>query len=286
MKRPLLSIYRAVAEGRLTRAEALARIKALTLRSSGRTGVVLATREWRPAAARASETRRPDRILLWGVPQETALALQAHAGACERLEPAPTKTALPQAIDELFSRAARRCFDAIRSALARLSAGAGSVHILLVVADGPDSIVAAGFEAMFRTATEENPALVAHCIRVPADVDGSELLRVVADASLAAEARGIVVRYVRQRGVLEREVAGWRVLEKHGRGEELPAAPVAFKEGGCYLITGGAGGIGLQFAREIARHAAAIKGKVDCDVIDFKIYSKDNKVSIKAKPLK
>jgi len=40
------------------------------------------------------------------------------------------------------------------------------------------------------------------------------------------------------------------------------------------------------FAREIARHAAAIKGKVDCDVIDFKIYSKDKKVSIKAKPLK
>ncbi len=40
------------------------------------------------------------------------------------------------------------------------------------------------------------------------------------------------------------------------------------------------------FAREIARHAAAIKDQVDCDLIDFKIYSKDNKVSIKAKPLK
>jgi len=40
------------------------------------------------------------------------------------------------------------------------------------------------------------------------------------------------------------------------------------------------------FASEIARHTAAIKGKIDCDTIDFKIYSKDNKVSIKAKPLK
>jgi hypothetical protein len=40
------------------------------------------------------------------------------------------------------------------------------------------------------------------------------------------------------------------------------------------------------FAREIARHAATIKGQVDCETIDFKIYSKDNKVSIKAKPLK
>ncbi len=40
------------------------------------------------------------------------------------------------------------------------------------------------------------------------------------------------------------------------------------------------------FAREIARHTAAIKGQVDCETIDFRIYSKDNKVSIKAKPLK
>jgi hypothetical protein len=40
------------------------------------------------------------------------------------------------------------------------------------------------------------------------------------------------------------------------------------------------------FAREIAKHAAALKGKVDCEAIDFKIYCKDKKVSIKAKPAK
>ncbi|MEK7798213.1 MAG: MXAN_5187 C-terminal domain-containing protein [Acidobacteriota bacterium] len=40
------------------------------------------------------------------------------------------------------------------------------------------------------------------------------------------------------------------------------------------------------FAREIARHTATIKDKVDCELIDFKIYSGENKVSIKAKPLK
>jgi hypothetical protein len=38
------------------------------------------------------------------------------------------------------------------------------------------------------------------------------------------------------------------------------------------------------FAREIARHAATLKGKVDCEAIDFTIYSSDNKVSIKGKP--
>jgi hypothetical protein len=38
------------------------------------------------------------------------------------------------------------------------------------------------------------------------------------------------------------------------------------------------------FAREIARHTAALRGKSDCEAIDFKIHSTDNKVSIKAKP--
>jgi hypothetical protein len=40
------------------------------------------------------------------------------------------------------------------------------------------------------------------------------------------------------------------------------------------------------FAREIAKHAAALKGKGNCEAIDFKIQCKDNKVSIKAKPIR
>jgi hypothetical protein len=38
------------------------------------------------------------------------------------------------------------------------------------------------------------------------------------------------------------------------------------------------------FAREVARHAAAIKGKVDCEAVEFRIYSTDNKVTLKARP--
>ena len=40
------------------------------------------------------------------------------------------------------------------------------------------------------------------------------------------------------------------------------------------------------FAREIARHAAALKGNADCQAIDFRIHSGDKKVSLKAKPSK
>jgi hypothetical protein len=38
------------------------------------------------------------------------------------------------------------------------------------------------------------------------------------------------------------------------------------------------------FAREVARQAAAIKGKADCESVEFTIYSRDNKVTLKARP--
>jgi len=38
------------------------------------------------------------------------------------------------------------------------------------------------------------------------------------------------------------------------------------------------------FAREVARHAATIQGKSDCEAVEFRIYSRDNKVTLKARP--
>jgi len=38
------------------------------------------------------------------------------------------------------------------------------------------------------------------------------------------------------------------------------------------------------FAREVARHAAAIQGRADCEAVEFRIYSRDNKVILKARP--
>jgi len=40
------------------------------------------------------------------------------------------------------------------------------------------------------------------------------------------------------------------------------------------------------FAREIGRHAATLKGKSNCEAIEFKIYCVDKKVSLKVRPAK
>jgi acyl transferase domain-containing protein/acyl carrier protein len=259
MKDALLPIFRAVAEGRLTQAEALVRIQALKrqTRDPG-LGVLLASVEWAASPARASAAQAPDRVLLWGVSRDALATLQTQRGGPEIVELA-TPTSGP--VEDVFAQATLRVFEAIRSML-----GAAAVaRVLLIVADAADATVAAGFEAMCRTAMEENPGFAVRTVRVPADIDGAELRSVVRDESATGSPRGVAVRHVRRDGVLQRELARWRVLDKleqgvAGAAGEAPAvAPVVFKEGGCYLITGGAGGIGLQFAREIVAQTAAAR---------------------------
>ncbi|MDQ3510176.1 MAG: hypothetical protein M3414_00510, partial [Pseudomonadota bacterium] len=68
----MLPIYRAVAEGRLTQAEALVRIRAIKAQAHGDAqGVLLATRGWtaaplRPSAS-AGRTQPAGVVLLWGL---------------------------------------------------------------------------------------------------------------------------------------------------------------------------------------------------------------------------
>jgi hypothetical protein len=40
-----------------------------------------------------------------------------------------------------------------------------------------------------------------------------------------------------------------------------------------------------SFARDVARHAQSIKSRADCRSVEFRIYSKDNKVTLKARPV-
>jgi len=257
MKDSLLSIYRAVAEGRLAQAEALVRIKALKGQASAAAqGVLLATPEWVAASATPVPAQPVDRIFVWGLdPAKVASLKAAHGDArVQAFAPPADVTA-----DGIFTDAALQALAAIQSMLA----GAQGVRALVIVADTTavdevvaDEAVAYGFDAMFRTAMEETPALIARVIRVPADIGAAELRQLVHDESCIDAPRGAAVRHVRDAGGLRREVLRWRVLEQrvveqHPQDHAQSAAPVAFKEGGCYLITGGAGGIGLQFAREI-----------------------------------
>ncbi|MEH2062926.1 MAG: SDR family NAD(P)-dependent oxidoreductase [Nostoc sp.] len=101
-----------------------------------------------------------------------------------------------------------------------------------------------GLSALLKTAHLENPKIIGQLIEIdPHD----QLIKRVQENSQSPE--DVQVRYRDGR----REVMSWEDLTFSE--QKVPHIP--WKEGGVYLITGGAGGLGLIFAREIARRVKA-----------------------------
>ena len=245
MKDALQSIYRAVSAGRLTPAEALIQVKALKAQARATAPeLLLATAQWTSVSLHESNAAGPAhtarKILLWGFPRELLIDLRKHPSAGELIELEPSSATMA---DEFFSAAALQCFRVIKSLLADNSAQ--DVHLRLIVAETPERPVAAGLDALLKTAMDENPKLHARLIEMPAGIQSAEL-QLLLQREVAASEQA-VVRYRRNGGVLERQCLRWQ------HRKSSVATPVIFRERGCYLITGGAGGLGLQFAREIAR---------------------------------
>ncbi|HUI83780.1 MAG TPA: SDR family NAD(P)-dependent oxidoreductase, partial [Candidatus Binatia bacterium] len=108
------------------------------------------------------------------------------------------------------------------------------IVLQIVVPEESEGTVLSGLAGMLKTAHLENPHFHGQLILVPASMRGEEL----ADAS-----EEVVVRY--RQG--QRTVLRWREVEEQSESDIAPA----FREDGVYLITGGLGGLGLAFAKEV-----------------------------------
>nr|QEO74721.1 short-chain dehydrogenase/reductase SDR [uncultured bacterium] len=114
---------------------------------------------------------------------------------------------------------------------------------------GPGDPLCAALAAMLKTARMENPQFAGQLIELDvtaARLQPDEVAGLLRDNAQSPEAH---VRYRHGR----REVLAWTELDR----DAPPAQPV-WREGGTYLITGGAGGLGLIFAREIVRHVGNV----------------------------
>nr|QLG04867.1 PulF [Streptomyces sp.] len=215
------------------------RLKGLSLRaySTETAGELLAVPRWvgeehrggGPESAPAAVT------VVAGLP-EVAEALASRGGA--RVVRMESDAA---GVDGQFSDYALRVLGVVRNVLAERSHHEVCVQVV-VPADG-ESSVWSGLAGVVRTAGLENPRCAGQVVLVePWEDPGRVAPWVAADRSATGDA---VVRY---RGGA-REVLRWR---------ELPAATdgggvaVPWKDAGVYLITGGAGGLGALFARDIA----------------------------------
>ncbi|WP_318198082.1 SDR family NAD(P)-dependent oxidoreductase [Streptomyces sp. MCL20-2] len=125
----------------------------------------------------------------------------------------------------------------------------GSVLLQVLTPSHGESALHQALSGLLRTAQLENPAFVGQVLAVPADSPASYLIERLEEDSRAPEDRQISY------GDGRRRVLGWEPLA------EAAARPAPWRTGGVYLITGGAGGLGLIFAEEIARR---VKDAVIC----------------------
>ncbi|MEM9214078.1 MAG: SDR family NAD(P)-dependent oxidoreductase [Cyanobacteria bacterium P01_F01_bin.150] len=116
-----------------------------------------------------------------------------------------------------------------------------------------------GLAALLKTAHLEYPQIMGQLIEVDPQHTDDELVQCIYESSQLPE--DIQVRYRQGR----REVLSWQELptvdqqldqqldQRLSQHSDQIGAPIPWKEGGVYLITGGMGGLGLIFAQDIAR---------------------------------
>jgi len=133
-----------------------------------------------------------------------------------------------------YNEYALSCFERIQAILR--SKPQGKVLVQVVGTE----VLLAGLSGLLKTAALENPQIVGQLILVPAETTDEELARYLE----AEKAHGPdpLIRYEEGR----RQV--WRWEEVAAESEQ---PPIAFKDDGVYLITGGRGGLGVVFTKEI-----------------------------------
>ncbi|MGW1190766.1 SDR family NAD(P)-dependent oxidoreductase [Streptomyces sp. NPDC002559] len=214
----------------------------------GRTwsGTALLVPRWKPKPAPTSGPQRPERhvVILCG-------ALAAARESAERqvtgVRWATAETGA-QRLDSCFGAVSRQVFETVRELAADTSAGRTLVQVVAPI--GGDDIVHLALAGLLRTAAAEDPTLTGQLIGL--DLTGRDGPDGPALAALVAEnARATGDEVVLQRDAV-RSVLTWE------RAEPAPGddASGPWRDGGVYLITGGAGGIGAVIARAIARDVA------------------------------
>ncbi|MBC7984551.1 MAG: SDR family NAD(P)-dependent oxidoreductase, partial [Candidatus Obscuribacterales bacterium] len=96
---------------------------------------------------------------------------------------------------------------------------------------------------LLKSANQESQKVVSQLIALPRAATVNELVNALEENATEATQKDVEIRYVR--GV--REVASFKELNATAVTTQLP-----WKNGGVYFISGGAGGLGLIMAREIA----------------------------------
>jgi polyketide synthase PksN len=202
-------------------------------------GTLLARPVWEVCGLEAAETGRPGdaehHVLVCELPHVDSRSLESLIARshCVSLSAGSSGS-----LAERYTGYAAACFERIQSLMQ--SNRQGEVLVQLAVAGEGEPAVMAGLSGLLRTAALENPRFRGQLLVVPSSTATEELARQLAAEKL--DARDVLIRH--EHGA--RYVSAWREIAL-----EAEAPPIAFRGSGVYLITGGLGGLGVLFAREI-----------------------------------
>ena len=142
-----------------------------------------------------------------------------------------------------YESMARRLFESAQQRLRQKLAQPYLLQVVIVADSSASAACYSGLSGLLKTASQENPNLITQCIQVPASIAGSELIDMI-----NAEARDLSEQEIRWRHN-RREVK--RPTEMVSL-DQAADPEQSWRDDGVYLITGGAGGLGLIVAEAIA----------------------------------
>ena len=206
--------------------------------SHGDIGTLFAVPVWQARATGSTSARRYGvrHVLLCDLPHISVQQLQAQiAGSqCESLQ------ARAQAnLAERYGEHAQRCFEHVQRLL-RSKPSAG-VLLQIVIGNQPEQAILAGLGGLLRSAALENPRLTGQIILVPPQWPAEPVAQCLQQDVNSPE--DTIIHH----GESQRRVLRWQALDENS----AQSSPIAFKDRGVYLITGGLGALGVLFAREI-----------------------------------
>ncbi|UII31929.1 SDR family NAD(P)-dependent oxidoreductase [Fulvivirga ulvae] len=240
MKENLKKIFQDISRGKLTQTEALEQIKAIKLQEQGKaTGTKLSSPIWKagmPSPADQVEYAQRH-IILCELPEVSGKALETALPGSQVL----TLQATSQTnIAAKYESHALACFEHIKQVLS--GKPQGKILIQLVIGGEAEHAVFAGLSALLKTAGLENPKVTGQVIITQSGVKAEQLAAQLKENQSTPHDQ--IIKYEQStRHILK--------SEEVEAGEISPK--VVFKDQGVYLITGGMGGLGILFAKEILK---------------------------------
>ncbi len=220
--------------------------------AASKTGIIMAQPYWREYTIAPSDNEKKQgwgthRVIFCEAPdglrKDTVYQLEAKFGSVQSFNLHYEHTE----IDKRYITYAGELFKQLRVILAGKPKAPILIQIVIPIEFSTDDerILLAGLTGLLKTAHRENPKIIGQIIEVDTGTTAVELVEVLLGNPSAG------VEHIRYHGG-RCWVADWREVDGMSAKGKMMNSP--WSTGGVYLITGGAGSLGLMFVEDIVSH--------------------------------